>query len=63
MYFCLLYVLWSALNIFAYPSFLNCAEKLSFLVQTAIECDAKVNKKDGVDVKYLLKKKHETIVN
>ena len=52
------------MNIFAYPSFLNCAEKLSFLVQTAIECDAKVYKEDGVDVKYLLKKlKHETIVN
>ena len=49
MYFCLLYVLLSALNIFAYPSFLDCTEKLSFLVQTAIECDAKVYKEDGVE--------------
>ena len=40
------FVLLIALNIFAYPSFLDCAEKMSFLVQTGIECDAKVYKED-----------------
>lgn len=46
IYFCLSNVLLIALNIFAYPSFLDCAEKMSFLVQTGIECDAKVYKED-----------------